>query len=160
MSDSEEDLGVQLKGLKIARHLKESGEHTDEESNSSPEHDCGLSNQDDLTVMHTQAKEEVFKRREEDGTRTEDALHEGEAGKEGTGFPHHSQCAVLMKQIAVLIGPINLVCWTLLNLCTIRILFQVQSPGAIQTPTLIQMMEAGKRCPLSHRSIYITTEAN
>lgn len=87
MSDSEEDLGIQLKGLKIARHLKESGEHTDEESNSSPEHDCGLSNQDDLTVMHTQAKEEVFKRREEDGTRTEDALHEGEAGKEGTGFP-------------------------------------------------------------------------
>ena len=137
-------MGIQLKGLKIARHLKESGEHTDEESNSSPEHDCGLSNQDDLTVMHTQAKEEVFKRREEDGTRTED----------------HSQCAVLMKQIAVLIGPINLVCWTLLNLCTIRILFQVQSPGAIQTPTLIQMMEAGKRCPLSHRSIYITTEAN
>ncbi|QHS73002.1 Mil1p SPAR_F00300 [Saccharomyces paradoxus] len=87
MSDSEEDLGIQLKGLKIARHLKDSGEHTTEDSESSPGYDCGSSNQDDLTVMHSHVEEEFSKQRGEEEKQIEDASREEEVEKEGTSFP-------------------------------------------------------------------------
>ncbi|CAI4060847.1 Mil1p SKDI_06G0320 [Saccharomyces kudriavzevii IFO 1802] len=52
MSDSEEDLGIQLKGLKIVRHLKDPEDHTSAESGLVFHPDCGSSDQDDLTDMH------------------------------------------------------------------------------------------------------------
>ncbi|CAI4038686.1 hypothetical protein SMKI_06G0310 [Saccharomyces mikatae IFO 1815] len=86
MSDSEEDLGIQLKGLKIARHLKDSEEHTSEEPEAGSEHDCGSFDQDDLTVMHTHVKEELYKQKKGEEARNKDSFHEEGAGNADTSF--------------------------------------------------------------------------
>ncbi|EJS43926.1 YFL034W [Saccharomyces arboricola H-6] len=86
MSDSEEDLGIQLKGLKIAKHLKGSEEHTSVEPELGLDRSCSSSNQDDLTVMYRHAKETVAGQEEEEAVVHADPLIEEEPAKRGTSL--------------------------------------------------------------------------
>ncbi|CAI1967606.1 hypothetical protein SEUBUCD646_0F00270 [Saccharomyces eubayanus] len=84
MSDSEEDLGLQLKGLKIARHLKSSEERTCPGSDSGSD----SSNHDDLTIINNSNGKDTFVGQDRaDGVSEEDSLHEEEPAIEERSLP-------------------------------------------------------------------------